>query len=157
MFLLESNNVFLNGSSFHFTWSNRGSIILFINHLQIHFHGLINIYAVKTKLLARLQADVFYLSKTQWCLCSCQRTFAFAVLTSPLTLWLHHLWEGSCFQPHLIQVVCKSICHVVDCCRRSYDCNSFYLPSKLLSKFLILKEFSPKIRNCEVQQVGRKT
>lgn len=130
-----------------FTSHEATEVVLFcllIIFKSIFMVFLINIYAVKTKLLARSQADVFYLLKTWWCLHSCQRTLAFAVVTSPLTPQLRHLWEGGCFQPHVIRVVCESICRVVACCRRSYDCNSFYLPSKLLSRFLILKEFFSK-------------
>ena len=64
-----------------------------------------NICAVKIKLLAKSQANVFCLSETWWCISSCQSTFPFAVLTSPVTPCFCQLWEERCFWPYSVCVL----------------------------------------------------
>ena len=81
----KASSMFSRGSSFNFTGSNDVSLFcLLIISESIFMAFLINICAVKIKLLAKLQADVFYLTETWWCISSCQRL-------SPLRCW-PHLW-----------------------------------------------------------------
>ena len=59
MFLLESNKHVFKGFSFHFTWSNEVSLLcLLIISKSIFMASLINICAVKIKLLARSETSI---------------------------------------------------------------------------------------------------
>lgn len=123
----KASSMFSRGSSFNFTGSNDVSLFcLLIISESVFMAFLINICAVKIKLLAKLQADVFYLSETWWCISSCQSTFPFAVLTSPMTLCFCQLWEERCFWPYSVWVVYQDTGCVITLYRMSYDYNSFY-------------------------------